>query len=121
MVSGHRFLVSLMVFAHCAAPLSGRSSRSTDVITACFRFIALTALAIFMGSCSSGGNGCPVCVAQNRHARVQRSPKIMKVAVPFFQQCPLFGHCPLVQMVCNPPCSIVDSTKPYLSPPSIFV
>src|ERR1044071_6643445 len=35
------------------------------------------------------------------HARVQRSPAIMKVAVPWLQHSHRFGHCALSQTVCN--------------------
>src|SRR5262249_61814411 len=35
------------------------------------------------------------------HARVQRSPAIMKVAVPWLQHSQRFGHCALSQTVCN--------------------
>jgi ABC-type uncharacterized transport system permease subunit len=55
----------------------------------------------FSGSFSSGGSGVPVLVAQNLHDRVQTSPKIKKVAVPKLQHVPMFGHFPLLQMVCN--------------------
>lgn len=38
---------------------------------------------------------------QNRQARVQISPPIMKVAVPLLQHSPILGHLPLVQIVCR--------------------
>src|SRR6059036_2582054 len=35
------------------------------------------------------------------HARVQRSPAIMNVAVPWLQHSQRFGHCALSQTVCS--------------------
>src|SRR5207302_11369135 len=45
--------------------------------------------------------GFAVETAQNPHARVQRSPAIMKVAVPWLQHSQRFGHCALSQTVCS--------------------
>src|SRR6267143_1706350 len=45
--------------------------------------------------------GFAVVTAQNPHARVQRSPAIMKVAVPWLQHSQRFGHWALSQTVCN--------------------
>src|SRR6478672_10973405 len=53
------------------------------------------------GSSSSSVNGFAVVTAQNPHARVQRSPAIIKVAVPWLQHSQRFGHCALSQTVCN--------------------
>src|SRR5437016_4339558 len=53
------------------------------------------------GSSSSSANGFAVVTAQNPHARVQRSPAIMNVAVPWLQHSQRFGHCALSQTVCN--------------------
>src|SRR6188472_3018230 len=53
------------------------------------------------GSSSSSANGFAVATAQNPHARVQRSPAIIKVAVPWLQHSHRFGHCALSQTVCN--------------------
>jgi hypothetical protein len=39
--------------------------------------------------------------AQNPQARVQRSPAIIMVAVPWLQHPQRFGHCALSQTVCN--------------------
>src|SRR5436190_5983261 len=70
-------------------------------MTTCFNFILRTASATRFGSSSSNGNGFAVVTAQNPHARVQRSPAIMKVAVPWLQHSHRFGHCALSQTVCN--------------------
>lgn len=53
------------------------------------------------GSSGSNGRGRPVCVLQNLQERVQISPPIIKVAVPFPQHSPILGHRPLLQMVCS--------------------
>jgi hypothetical protein len=42
-----------------------------------------------------------VKTAQKPHARVQRSPAIMKVAVPLLQHSQWFGHLALSQTVCS--------------------
>src|SRR5437667_7206404 len=60
-----------------------------------------TASATRCGSSCSSSNGFAVVTAQNPHARVQRSPAIMKVAVPWLQHSQRFGHCALSQTVCN--------------------
>src|SRR5512133_503428 len=60
-----------------------------------------TAFATRFGSSPSSSNGFAVVTAQNPHARVQRSPAIMKVAVPWLQHSQRFGHCALSQTVCN--------------------
>src|SRR5204863_6242761 len=70
-------------------------------ITTCFNFIRMTASATRCGSSSSNANGFAVVTAQNPHARVQRSPAIMKVAVPWLQHSQRFGHCALSQTVCR--------------------
>src|SRR6056297_3232087 len=100
-VSGLTFLIVLMVFAQNEAPPSDKSSLSTEVITQCFSFINLIDSARRLGSFWSTGPGFPVFTPQNLHERVQISPKIINVAVPLFQHSPMFGHVPLVQMVCN--------------------
>src|SRR6185369_9925721 len=64
-------------------------------------FIRRTAWATRSGSSSSSANGFAVVTAQNPHARVQRSPAIMKVAVPWLQHSQRFGHCALSQTVCS--------------------
>ena len=81
--------MAAMVRAKMPAPPSGWSSRFTDVTTAYFRFINSTARATRSGSASSGGPaGLPEVTAQNPHARVHTSPKIMKVAVRCSQHSP---------------------------------
>src|SRR5213596_2996883 len=70
-------------------------------MTTCFSFIRRTASAMRCGSSSSNANGFAVVTAQNPQARVQRSPAIMKVAVPWLQHSQRFGHCALSQTVCN--------------------
>src|SRR5438874_3983939 len=68
-------------------------------MTTCFNFIRPTASAIRCGSSSSSAKGLAVVTAQNPHARVQRSPAIMNVAVPWLQHSQRFGHCALSQTV----------------------
>src|SRR5947209_11849189 len=70
-------------------------------MTTCFNFIRRTASATRCGSPSSSVKGFAVVTAQNPHARVQRSPAIMNVAVPWLQHSQRFGHCALSQTVCN--------------------
>src|SRR5205823_13722515 len=70
-------------------------------MTTCFSFIRRTASAMRCGSSSSSANGFAVVTAQNPQARVERSPAIMKVAVPWLQHSQRFGHCALSQTVCN--------------------
>src|SRR5947199_5138714 len=60
-----------------------------------------TASATRCGSSSSSAKGFAVVTAQNPHARVQRSPAIMKVAVPWLQHSQRFGHWALSQTVCK--------------------
>ena len=74
------------------APPSGKSSRSTEVITAYFRSRIFTVLANLFGSSRSRPVGRPVVTAQYVHALVQMSPNIMKVAVSFSQHSPILGH-----------------------------
>ncbi len=50
---------------------------------------------------SGGLPGSPVLTAQKPQARVQTSPRIMKVAVPRFQQSPMFGQRASSQTVCR--------------------
>src|SRR5437763_1032008 len=93
--------IALMVRAKWSAPPSFRSSRATAVMTTCFNFIRRTASATRPGSSSSRANGFAVVTAQNPQARVQRSPAIIIVAVPWLQHSQRFGHCALSQTVCN--------------------
>src|SRR5438874_13543854 len=61
----------------------------------------LTAAATRCGSSPSSATGFAVVTAQNPQARLQRSPAIMKVAVPWLQHSQRFGHWALSQTVCN--------------------
>ena len=45
-----------------------------------------------LGSAVSTADGLPCDTAQYEQARVQTSPRIMNVAVPWFQHSPMFGH-----------------------------
>ncbi len=81
MVWGVRARTAAMVTANPAAPPSGVSSRATLVITAWARPMRATASATRAGSSGSSGSGRRVSTRQNPQARVQRSPRIMKVAV----------------------------------------
>src|SRR6185436_20082435 len=60
-----------------------------------------TAVATRWGSSASSAKGFAVFTAQNPQARVQRSPAIMNVAVPWLQHSQRFGHWALSQTVCN--------------------
>src|ERR1700737_3880108 len=95
------FWIAAITCAKWFAPPSFKSSRATAVITTCFNFIRMTASATRCGSSSSNANGFAVVTAQNPHARVQRSPAIMNVAVPWLQHSQRFGHCALSQTVCS--------------------
>src|SRR6202012_3554445 len=53
------------------------------------------------GSSASSASGLAVLTAQKPHARVQRSPAIMNVAVPLLQHSQWFGHLALSQTVCS--------------------
>src|SRR5213595_2699069 len=70
-------------------------------MTTCLSFMRSTASATRCGSSSSSAKGFAVVTAQNPHARVQRSPAIIKVAVPWLQHSQRFGHCALSQTVCS--------------------
>src|SRR6516225_7843935 len=70
-------------------------------MTTCVNFIRRTASATRCGSSFSSANGFAVVTAQKPHARVQRSPAIIIVAVPWLQHSQRFGHCALSQTVCN--------------------
>ncbi|CAB4634510.1 unannotated protein [freshwater metagenome] len=62
------------------------------VRTAWVNPIRSTAVATRSGSSEAGGSGLRVSIRQNPHARVQRSPRTMKVAVPSFQHSERLGH-----------------------------
>ncbi len=87
--------------AKIGAPPSARSSRFTLVITACRSFMDRTARATRSGSSQSSGSGRPVWMSQNPQERVQVSPIIRKVAVPWPQHSPMLGHLASSQTVCS--------------------
>ena len=101
LMSGPTARIARIVCAKCSAPPSLRSSRATAVTTTCLRRIRFTASATRWGSSASSGNGLAVVTAQNPQARVQRSPAIMKVAVPWLQHSHRLGHCASSQTVCS--------------------
>src|SRR5437764_335839 len=70
-------------------------------MTTCFSFIRRTASATRSGSSSSKANGLAVVTAQKPQARVQRSPAIIIVAVPWLQHSQRLGHCALSHTVCR--------------------
>ena len=78
--------------AKWAAPPSSRSSRSTEVITTCFRPILATASATRWGSVGSSASGRPVLTLQKAQARVQVSPMIIMVAWRTDQHSPMLGQ-----------------------------
>ena len=93
------------------APLSGRSSRSTDVMTAWRRPMRAIARATRAGSSGSFQVGLPVLTLQNPHRRVQVSPRIMKVAVPRSQHSPTFGQAASWQTVWRPSARISSPSR----------
>src|SRR5690554_93484 len=98
-VSGFMRRMAFTVSAQMIEPISCKSSRSTEVITACFICIILIERATFSGSSQETCSGRPVLTPQNPQERVQIFPKIIKVAVPSVQHSPIFGQLPEVQMV----------------------
>ena len=84
--------MAVIVSAKIREPPSGRSSRATLVTTTCSRPSWPIASATRRGSSSSNQVGRPVLTAQNPHARVQVSPRIMIVAVRWSQHSPMFGQ-----------------------------
>src|SRR5438067_13496030 len=101
MIEGSISRIAVIVRAKWSAPPSFRSSRATAVITTCFKFIRRTASATRFGSSPSSSNGFAIVTVQNPHARVQRSPAIMKVAVAWLEHSQRFGHCAHSHTVCN--------------------
>ena len=89
-------------------PRSGRSSRSTLVITAWRSPIFFTDWATRSGSSGSLCVGLPVLTLQKPQRRVQVSPRIMKVAVPRSQQSPMLGQAASWQTVCSPSASSIS-------------
>src|SRR5665647_1780985 len=120
-IEGFTSLILLIVFAHTMAPPSGRSSRSTEVITQCLSPIVLIDSASRADSRGSGGSGLPVFVAQNLQALVHISPRIIKVAVPLFQHSPMLGQFPLVQIVCRWFSTTTCLTIEYVSPLALCI
>ena len=88
--------------AKWAPPPSARSSRSTEVITTCFRPILATASATRAGSVGSRGLGLPVVTLQKAQARVQISPMIIMVAWFCDQHSPILGQAASSQTVTSP-------------------
>src|SRR6266481_3549000 len=77
-----------------------------------------TASATRKGSSSSGGpTGLPEGTAQNPQARVQMSPRIMKVAVPCSQHSPMLGQRALSQTVWRSSVRMMRFRSWYRSPP----
>src|SRR5947207_6673327 len=101
MTEGSILRIAAIVRAKWFAPPSFKSSRATAVTTTCFKPILRTASATRCGSASSKANGFAVVTAQKPQARVQRSPAIIIVAVPWLQHSQRFGHCALSQTVCS--------------------
>src|SRR5690606_959985 len=91
--------MAFTVSAQIMDPMSFRSSRSTEVMTACFIFIILMERATFSGSSHSTVSGLPVLTPQNPQERVQIFPRIINVAVPSVQHSPILGQLPEVQIV----------------------
>ena len=101
-------------------PPSFKSSRSTEVMTACSIPIILMDLATFSGSSHATFSGFPVFTPQNPQERVQIFPRIIKVAVPSPQHSPIFGQLPLVQIVFNLYLSTSPRNSVYFFPTGNF-
>jgi hypothetical protein len=84
------------------APPSDNSSRLTEVTTAYFRPIFSAASATRSGSSVSRPSGRPWGTAQKPQARVQRLPRIMKVAVRWPQHSATLGQRADSHTVCRP-------------------
>ena len=111
-VRGATRRIWLMTAAKAPEPRSGRSSRSTLVITAWRRPIRATLRATRAGSSGSFHVGLPVLTLQKPQRRVHVSPRIMNVAVPRCQHSPMFGQAASWQTVCSPSDSIsCDSSR----------
>src|SRR5690606_603803 len=83
LVPGVAARMAAMQSTKCWAPPSRRSSRSTEVTTTYFRPMSATVAASRRGSSGSGGLGRPWATSQKLQRRVQTSPRIMNVAVPW--------------------------------------
>ena len=92
-VFGQRLRVARTVAAQTEAPPSLRSSRATEVMTTCFRFISAMDSATRAGSPRSSSLGRPESTAQKVQERVQTLPRIITVALPRDQHSPMLGHC----------------------------
>jgi hypothetical protein len=78
--------------AIAAAPPSGRSSRATQVITACASFRRTTASATRAGSVGSSANGLRVSIKAETAGPCTAFPFTMNVAVPADQHSKMLGH-----------------------------
>src|ERR1700689_5553243 len=94
-------LIACAVAAKCAAPPSGKSSRSTDVTTTCCKPSRATASAIRRGSSLSSGRTLPCATAQYGQLRVHTSPISMKVAVRCEKHSPMLGQHASWQTECS--------------------
>ena len=94
-------LIERITPTNAREPRSGRSSRSTLVITAWRRPIRFTDCATRSGSSGSTACGLPVLTLQKPQRRVQVSPRIMNVAVPRSQHSPTLGQAASWHTVCR--------------------
>jgi len=100
-VPGAMARIARIVLTKCSAPPSGRSSRSTEVMTMWLSPIFAAAIAVCSGSSKSTGRGMPVLTLQKAQARVQVSPRIITVACFLVQHSPMFGHAASSHTVCR--------------------
>jgi len=70
-------------------------------MTTYFNFSAAMVRARLSGSSASSGSGRPCATSQKVQRRVQRSPMIMKVAVPLPKHSPMFGQLASSHTVCS--------------------
>src|SRR3954470_20512281 len=108
-----------MTPTNACAPLSGMSSRSTDVMTAWRRPMRATWRATRAGSSGSFQVGLPVLTWQKPQRRVHVSPRIMKVAVPRSQHSPMFGQAASWHTVCRLSSAILALSSRYIGPPGM--
>src|SRR4051812_24073402 len=101
------------------APLSGMSSRSTEVMTAWRSPMRATWRATRAGSSGSFQVGLPVLTWQKPQRRVHVSPRIMNVAVPRSQHSPMFGQAASWQTVCRLSSAIFALSSRYIGPPGM--
>jgi hypothetical protein len=100
-MSGQASLTRRIVSAQIFEPPSGRSSRSTLVMTTNLRPRPRSDSATRSGSSQSVTGGLPVLTLQKPQARVQVSPRIMMVATPRAQHSPRLGQAASSQTVCS--------------------